>query len=160
MLWTPCSKKSNVKGVTRKVSERTKALYDKRQRMKGTESQYKAVQSDIKASCLNDYKTWVNEWVDKIQLANGPQGDTKSIYEAVKKLEAKPEKPPINLTQDKDGKLLSGAKDVARVWEKFLLEKFSTTTEEDDRPEMQTLPNAQGGHDMLTAAEVDKGIAR
>ena len=54
---------------------------------------------DIAKSSLDDYKSWVGEWVTKIQSADG-QGDTKSIYKAVKKLEAKPEKAQKNLTME------------------------------------------------------------
>ena len=151
--------KRSIKGVTRKVSERTKALFQQRRHMQGTEAQYKKVQSDIVKSSLEDYETWVGEWVGKIQAADG-QGNTKEVYTAVKKLEARPEKPPINIAKDSDGRLLTGATDVARVWEQFLREKFSATSEEDDRPEMQGLPNTQGGSDVLTDAEVKKGIAK
>ena len=41
-----------------------------------------------------------------------------------------------------------------------MLEKFRATTEEDNRPEMQALPNTKGGDDVLTHAEVEQGIAK
>ena len=87
------------RGVRRKVSDRTKALYEKRRLMKGTRADYKQVQGDIKTSSLQDYEDWVGEWADRMQEANG-RGDTKGIYDSVKALARKRTKPPTNIATD------------------------------------------------------------
>ena len=99
--------------VKRKVSDRTKALYEKRSNMQGhTVGEYKELQAQIKQSGLDDYKDWVAAQGEILSAANG-RGDTKKIYEVVNALKGKSDKPPKNLTTDGNGNLLQGAEDVA-----------------------------------------------
>ena len=146
--------------IARKVSERTRQLFDQRKNMQGTEAQYRQIQKKIVASSLQDFEDWVGEWAKEIETADG-HGDTKRIYQGVKKLSEKPTKPPVNLTTDAQGKLLGQAEDVADVWVDFLTEKFACTKAETERPDMETLPCTQGEcGDTLTEEEIMKGLAR
>ena len=67
-----------VKGIKRKVSEKTKALFKKRTEMAGTKAQYKKIQKEIKDSSMQDFHDWVAEWADTMQAANGV-GNTSKI---------------------------------------------------------------------------------
>ena len=68
------------KGVIRKVSDRTKELFDRRTKMTGTKAQYKKLQKEIKESSLQDFKDWVSEWADAMQ-AVCDVGDVHRVYE-------------------------------------------------------------------------------
>ena len=52
--------------IRRKVSDRTKRLFEQRQllRGKGNKQQFDKIQADIKASSLDDFKEWVGEWAE------------------------------------------------------------------------------------------------
>ena len=72
------------RGVRRETSDRTKALYDQRAKMKGcTQGQYDAHQEKIRKSTLRDFKEWVEKHGENMQEANG-QGNTRAIYNSVK----------------------------------------------------------------------------
>ena len=146
--------------VKRKVSERTKALYEKRSNMQGcTNGEYKALQAQIKQAGLDDYRQWVAAQGEVLAEANG-RGDTKKIYEVVNALKGKSENPSKNLTTNGQGKLLQGATETADRWYDFLSAKFEQTDrEKHERPDMPTLPNTQGV-DNLTMEEVRKGVAK
>ena len=147
-------------GTTRKVSAKTKDLFNKRRDMQGNKDQYAQVQKEIVASSLDDYQKWVRELVDEMETANA-YGDTRKIYQTVKQIEAKPERPPANLRKDKNGKLLSNADEVATAWTTFLQRKFAATAAEQGRPEMQPLPDtkgAQGG--ILSYDAIIEGIKK
>ena len=91
--------------------------------------------------------------------ANG-QGDTRTIYDAVKVLGGKPTKSPTNLTTDQGGKLLECAEDVAAAWKQFLQQKFAQTeTERAQRPDMESLPCTQGT-DPLTPEQFKQGLGK
>ena len=148
------------KGIKREVSERTKTLFEKRTNMQGTKEQYEEVQRLIKTSSLQDYEQWVsNKWADVIQSANG-KGDTKRIYQAVKVLAQKREKPPTNITTDAEGKPLDSAEDVAATWEKFLRKKFAATTAEAQRDPMEWLPCTKFNGDKLSTKEILTGLGK
>ena len=58
------------------------------------------------------------------------KGNTRKIYNAVKALAAKTEKPQKNLIINQQGELLTSAEDVAEEWFKFLSKKFAATPEQ------------------------------
>ena len=151
--------KAKSKGIKRKVSEKTKALFEKRTKLrgKGTAAQFKSVQSAIKRSSLDDYESWVDEWAEVISDANG-HGDTKKIYQAVRVLAQKQGTPPSNLTTDKNGKLLTSSEDVAQAWESFLSSKFATTQTEDNRSWGHLPPTKGTGG--LTDAQFDTSLKK
>ena len=137
-------------GVRRDVSEKTQSLFDERTKLRGqgTQEQYDSVQSRIKESSLADFQGWVDKCADNINEAN-MRGDTKTIYQGVKVLAQKHDKPSPNLTTDHQGVTLKCAEDVARAWHRFLKAKFSATErEEDDRPPMEDLPCTQGAEPL------------
>ena len=138
--------------VHRKVSERTKDLFRRRREMRtnGTEEQFDQIQKEIRESSLADYTSWVREWTDVIGDAESI-GNTRGIYNGVKALARKPEKPPTNLNTDKDGHILKCAEDVAATWHQFLQAKFAATAAECDRPQMEQLPCTKGKHGLSTA---------
>ena len=133
------------KGVKREVSEQTKALFNQRTNLKGrgTKEQYDNVQEKIKESSLTDFEMWVDKWAKKIEEAENV-GDTKRIYEGVKVLAQKNERPSPNLTTDQYGNTLTCAEDVAREWHRFRTQKFSDTEAEKCRPRMERLPDTKG----------------
>ena len=147
-------------GVSRKVSERSKNLYKKREKMKGcNQAQYDELQEEIRESRLHDFQAWVEEHSQKMNEANG-QGDVKKIYKSVNALAGGRQKPPKNLTTDGQGGMLSSAKDVASRWYGFLTNKFAATTaEREDRPPLQGLPPTTG-QDPLSTKEVLEGLRK
>ena len=86
--------------VQRKVSKRTKDLFKKKKKLQyssgSSKAQLKAIHSEIKSSCLQDFKTWVDDAVSEMEKADD-KGDTKKIFNLVNMLSNKPKKPPTNL---------------------------------------------------------------
>ena len=78
------------------------------------------LQKKIKASCLDDFNTWVRESVEKIEKTN-VVGDVKKLFNLVKRLSNKPKPPPVNLTTDKNSSLLKSPAEVAKTWKNCLL---------------------------------------
>ena len=102
-------------GPKRKVSEKTKALYDRRTKLHNpTKQERNQLQKEIRESGLTDFKAWVEECADTLMAANNV-GNTKKIYKTVNKMEGKKTKPPKNLTTNKQGELLTCATDVQAV---------------------------------------------
>ena len=147
-------------GVHRKVSAKTKELYEHRTALckQGTAEQFARVQKDIRESSLADFENWVQQWSDTIGQAESV-GNTRGIYQGVNALARKQSKPPTNLTADNDGNLLKCPEDVASTWYRFLKTKFSATSAEADRPEMEELPCTQGQHE-LTEAKFKQGLKK
>ena len=93
-------------GVRRKVSQKTKDLYDNEEaRTARTENQRAELKEKRRKAGLEDFKSWVQECADRLNEANG-HGDTKVIHDLVKQMEGKPGKPgkngknPENYTRD------------------------------------------------------------
>ena len=146
-------------GISRKVSAHTKALYDKRERMRGcNQGEYDDLQQQIRESALQDFQSWVEENNKAMQEANG-QGDTRKIYKVVNALSDKRQKPAKNLTTDGQGTILGSAQEVATRWFGFLSKKFAATELEINRPEMQQLPSTVG-QDPLSEKEILEGLSR
>ena len=87
------------------------------------------------------------------------QGDTKKIYDVVKTLAGKNERPPSNLVTDGQGNMLTSAADVAARWYQFLHDKFAATVVEQGRPPMPQLPPTQGQNE-LSEKEIIAGLAK
>ena len=79
------------------------------------------------------------------------------MFEGVKVLCGKREKPSCNLSTDAQGAPLDDAAAIATAWEEFLSNKFAATAAEVQRPEMEDLPNTQGS-DQLSATEILQGL--
>ena len=140
----------------RKVSKRTRDLYDERvQAADRPDFDKEKHQKKIRESGLQDFKNWVKDCANELNNANG-HGDTKRIHEIVKQMEGKPGKPAKNLTEDEQGNMLKDASAVASRWYNFLSKKFSATVEEQGRDPMPELPSAQG--DTLTTEEAIRAI--
>lgn len=122
------SSKQRSKYTKLKVSEKTKGLCGK-----DTKKQFKSVQSEIVKSSLSDFEACVEEWVNAISAANR-LGDTCKVYKAVEVLAEKQDTPPINITTDNKGKLLSvtSVEEVTTVRGKFLSVKFATINKSRD----------------------------
>ena len=152
-----CQKRN---GIKRKVSDRTKRLFEERQKLcgQGNKEEFDNVQGQIKASSLEDFEDWVGEWATVIGQADS-KGDTKGIYKGVKALANKREKPPANLTVDANGDTLKCAEDVASTWHAFLSNKFAATDAEERRPPVDTLPCTMGVSD-LTDEQFNEGLRK
>ena len=148
------------RGIKRRVSEKTKALYETRSRTRGqgSKEQYRTVQQEIRESSLADFEHWVGDWADEMSPANG-RGDTRAVYKAVKALGQKPGRPPTNLTTDQGGKTLECAEDVASAWKTFLEQKFKRTDAETRRDSMEQLPCTQGTV-QLSEKQFARGLAK
>ena len=150
---------SRSQGIKRKVSNKTKALFEKRTRMRGrNQGQYEKLQKEIKETRLNDFKEWVEEHCKSMEVANRI-GDTKSIFKSTKVLAGKHKQPPKRLTTDGKGNLLTSAKEVASRWYGFLRDKFAATRQEQDRPPMRPLSNTIGQF-PLSKEEILEGLAK
>ena len=147
-------------GAKREVSEATQKLFKDREKLRGQGSpeQYDEIQSKIKKSSLADFTNWVEKWAANIESAAG-KGDTKKVYDGVKVLACKREKPSPNLTTDSQGNSLKCAKETAQAWNTFLTSKFAATDEELTRPELEPLPCTQGIDD-LTDEQFARGLAK
>ena len=147
-------------GTRREVSDATKHLFAERDKLRGqgTKEQYDDVQSKIKASSLKDFEHWVSKWSDTIEIAAG-KGDTRKVYDAVKVLACKREKPSPNITTDQNGNTLKCAEEIAKAWNTFLTSKFAATDAEKARPEPEALPCTQGADD-LTDEQFARGLAK
>ena len=132
--------------------------------MTGTKAQYREIQEKIKTSSLQDYEQWVGEWADVMQYTND-KGDTKKIYNTVKVLAQKRERPPKNIiTKDADGNPLDSAEDAccSSVGEvsSYLRNKFAATAAEKQRDTMVPLPCTKNDGDDLTIKEILAGLNR
>ena len=93
-------------GVRRKVSKATRDLYDTKERkVARSKKQCAELKEKRKQAGLKDFKDWVQECADQLNVANG-QGDTNAIFDIVSQMEGKPGKPSKNLTTDGQGHLL------------------------------------------------------
>ena len=151
-------KKRRKKGIKRKVSKRTRVLYDERvARADSPTYDRKQHQKKIQNAGMQDFRDWVEECAGALNDANG-HGDTKAVYDLVKQMEGRPGKPAKNLSVDKDGNLLKDAKAVANRWFEFLSDKFSATENEiQHRPPMPPLPQA-ADEDALSEEEALRAI--
>ena len=91
---------------------------------------------------MQDFKDWVEEWAEKMDAANAV-GNTHQVFQGVKALRGKREKPPCNLSTSAQGEPLDDAEAISSAWEQFLTIKFAATTAERDRPDMEELPVTQ-----------------
>ena len=83
-------------GIKRKVSKRTRDLYDVRvATAECPDFDRTAHQKKIKASGLQDFQDWVRDCATALNNANG-HGDVKQVYNLVQQMEGKPGKPPKN----------------------------------------------------------------
>ena len=147
------------KSTHRTVSTRTKSLFEKRTKMKRcNQGQYDDLQKEIRASSMRDFHAWVEEHANRMCIANG-KGNTSAIYDSVKALAGKQQRPPKNLTSNGQGKLLRSATEVAARWYDFLSDKFAATPAERSRPEMEALPPTVGQGE-LTEEEILQGLAK
>ena len=143
----------------RKVSERTKALYEKWTTLKhGTQGEYDKLQKQIREAGISDFQDWVQEHCEAMQAAEAV-GNTRKIYQSVKALCNKKQRPEPNLTTDGQGKTLDCADDVVKRWSQFLEKKFAATDAEKERPAMEPLPSTQG-MDELSEKEILNGLKR
>ena len=147
-------------GVRREVSDATQKLFEVRRKLRGrgTKKQYDDVQAKIKTSSLKDFVDWVGKWSETIEVAAG-KGDTKKIYDSVKVLACKRDKPSPNLTTDHNGNTLKCADEVAKAWHAFLTSKFAATDAELARPAREALPCTKGVDD-LTDEQFARGLAK
>ena len=128
----------------RAVSQRTKALFEKRTNMgksdkKWSNVDYKRIQRQIRQSSMQDHAEWIEECAEEMQAANDV-GDTRKLYAVVKALSGKVDKkPPIDINVDAQGGLISNATERAAAWYEFLKAKFAATQNEQARPPMAPL---------------------
>ena len=128
-------KKKRQKMPTRGTSAVTADLFEQRSKMtkqNATKEEFSAIQKQIKDACLDDYKQWVSDCVQVMEKAEKNK-DSAKIFKMVKRLSGKPKPPEVNLTTDKEGKLLSSPEETAEVWKSFLQDKFKATAREHNR---------------------------
>ena len=153
--------KKKVTQVRRRVSAHTKDLFKRKKQLQASSSanlkpQLKAIQQEIKASCLQDFKSWVDEAVTEMEKADN-LGNTRRIFNLVNMLSNKPKQPPANLNTDANGDLLRSPEDIADAWEQFLSKKFNATPEEQQRPQMPPLEKV---YDPITRTEFEMAVKK
>ena len=113
--------KTKDKAPKRHVSERTKALFKKREAMtkqNTTKAKFKLIQRLIKESSLLDFTEWVESCVAAMEKADAA-GDSRKVFRLVNTLRNKPKPPPTTITRDENGKLLTSPEEKAAVWYSF-----------------------------------------
>ena len=146
--------------VQRKISSHTNDLFKQKRRLQqkrgNVKAELKGIKSKIKASCLQDYRSWVETTVKAMEQAN-EAGDIKRVYKLVNHITGKPRKPASNLTTDENGKLLQTPEDVANTWRNFLSKKFQPTIKESLRPNLEHIPKTI---DPITRKEFNSAIRK
>ena len=149
-------KKVEHKIAENKISERTRTLFKKRDRMhpgKNTKDEFAEVRRQIQESSIRDFKDWVNECVSEMETAN-EQGNARKTLTVLKHLTKKPKPPPQGITRKEDGELITSPEEAAALWQKFLSEKFdSTEAEKAERPAMAQIPSHRDPSSALTREE-------
>ena len=154
--------KKKGKRFARVVSKRTRDLFKVREKMdksnaKRTKADYDKLQKRIKESSMQDHAEWVSKCAEEMVDTNNV-GDTRKLYQLVKKLSGKEDKKPaVDLSIDKQGAVITNATERAAAWYKFLKQKFAVTTTEQGRPAMPDLP-ARDADNKLKAREVWKAV--
>ena len=154
--------KKRGKTIARRVSSKTRDLFDKRTKMgqdgaKRTKMDYKRIQEQIKQASLQDHAEWLRECADEMEAANDV-GDTRKMHKMVKVLSGKVDKKPaVDLHVNKQGAPISSAKERTAVWYDFLKAKFAATPAEQGRPAMPALPERDPSN-ILSVTEVLKAV--
>ena len=146
--------RTKTKCTTRTVSQRTKALFEKRTSMgksdkKWSNADYDKIQLQIRKSSLQDHAEWVGKCADEMQEANDV-GDTRKLYAVVKTLSGKiDKKPPTDINVNAQGSLISSAEERADTWYEFLKNKFAAIKAEQARLPMAPLQGRDPGNTIL-----------
>ena len=79
---------------------------------------------------MKDHADWVHECAEEMMNVNNV-GDTRKLYQLVKKLSGKEDKKPVvDLSVDKQGAVITNTTERAAVWYELLKSKFAATTVE------------------------------
>ena len=140
--------KKRLSSIKRKVSERTRNLYEARaQKFSSITAQGGTVtprlrkrwNRKIRDSSLEDYNAWLSEMTEEMERAH-KKGDSETIFRIVKiisgQMVAAGSRSP---TVDKNGELILDQEKLAKVWCEFLEEKFKATDAEAERDPYEEL---------------------
>ena len=160
--------KSKSTEIKRRVSDKTRTLYEERTRRfsaitaqggKISKSMRRRWNEKIKRANLADYNDWVEKMTVSMEQAY-KRGDTKAIYEVVRKVSGKATsfsaKAP---SKTKQGDPILDHETLAEMWRDFLEGKFKATQAEAERPEYEDI-GEQISDDPLTKAAFLKAVAR
>jgi exonuclease III len=130
-------------------SEETQKLFDQRER--GLQSaptgsdEWKAAKrlfrNRIAHACRKDRRVWIEGIATEMQ-SSADRGDSRAVYEGVRRLSGKGRGPQKQPTVDGGGKDLRTAEQLAGAWADFAEKKFACTEAEDVRA-WGFLPDAQ-----------------
>ena len=155
--------KDNKARGRRRVSERTRKLYEQRaqrfskivaQGGEVTKSMRKRWQRKICNSNLEDYNSWLEEMTKQMEVANG-QGDMETVYKTVRIISGS--KRVYSNTApavDAEGKRILDPEELSKVWKEFLQGKFSETDLEKGRKQYDDLGPKQGDEPLTEQAFV------
>ena len=149
--------------AARKVSSRTKALIVKKKTMHPSthsKADFNKLQQKINESSLRDYKDWINTCVCDMEDAKAKgQLRTSKLYHILNKITRKSKAPPQTPTTGENGNSLDSVEEAARLWFRFLSDKFKKTDREKNRPPMCSIPSYRAPDSELTRAEFDRAVA-
>ena len=115
----------------RKISENTRDLYAKRQRLYKTMSQEERnrLAKDISNSTREDYISYIDTIITNIEQAD-MSGDSREVSRQVKILSGKSFKSSPMPSKDLSGNPIVSSEELLQTWNIFLAEKFKSP----DRP--------------------------
>ena len=124
----------------RKISENTRDLYAKRQRLYKSMSQEERNQlsKDISNSTREDYISYIDNIITDIERAE-MCGDPREVARQVKILSGKNKKSSPMPSKDLNGNPIVSSEELLQSWNKFLAEKFKSPDIDLDRPREQTV---------------------
>ena len=158
------------KGKVRERSARTLALFEERARQcqkleRGSETwvqTLKSFQKEIRKSCREDYRTWVDAVVESIRVADEKQ-DSSAVQEGVQKLVGSGASRHISCqpSKSKEGDTFETPEQLAEAWAVFAEEKFQRTDREKERLKPPDLgPSSTREDDVPTDAVLEKCLKR
>ena len=147
----------------RTVSEKTKRLYDLRVRdfasgRNITKSDRAAWNKTLSKAAMNDYKQWVENIVEEIEIAD-KRGDTRAVHQGARALSGRTTNfQSPQPTKKRNGEMIQSAEELGELWQNFLAGKFAATELEAAREEWKPLEQGKDDSDTLTYKEFQKAV--
>ena len=139
----------------RNVSERTRTLYEERQRRYEfmDDDQRKSINRDITNSCREDYREYVNHMIGEIEAAERV-GNQREVTRITKLLTARNNVSNVMPSRDLRGDPITSSDQLLDAWNEFLTKKFATPLSDLHRAREHTVSNEE----YLSDKELDKAL--
>ena len=158
--------KSKSASIKRRVSDKTRNLYEVRTRRfsaitaqggKVSKSMRRRWNDKIKNANLSDYNDWVEKMTKSMEEAYA-RGDTEGIFEAVRRVSGKTKSFSAKSPSNEQGAPILDHESLADMWSEFLQGKFDKTKAENDRAYVDL--GEQVEDDPLTKQAFLKAVTR